>query len=306
MLLLNGDCIEQMQKLKDEGKQIDSVVTDPPYHLTSIVERYGKDGSAPAKDKDGLYQRQARGFMGKEWDGGDIAFRTDTWKLAYDLLKPGGYLLAFSASRNYHRMAVAIEDAGFEIRDQIMWIYGSGFPKSLNIGKAIDKKLGNKRESLGMYDPRSLQDGANRTERPIGNQQVANYESSMVERTKGNSEWEGWGTALKPAHDPIVMARKPLEGTNIDNVLKYGTGAINIDGCRIQGDDTGGERKITTRKSRDENNVWTDDKKPSYFNSYQEAEKEIREFVDDWNKHCEKDCEYEYEDYRVMKVKVSS
>ena len=203
MLLLNGDCIEQMQKLKDEGKQIDSVVTDPPYHLTSIVERYGKDGSAPAKDKDGLYQRQARGFMGKEWDGGDIAFRTDTWKLAYDLLKPGGYLLAFSASRNYHRMAVAIEDAGFEIRDQIMWIYGSGFPKSLNVG-------------------------------------------------------DGWGTALKPAHEPIVMARKPLEGTNIDNVLKYGTGAINIDGCRIQGDDTGGERKTTTRKSRDENNVWTD------------------------------------------------
>mgnify|MGYP000377089811 CR=1 FL=1 len=259
MLLLNGDCIEQMQKLKDEGKQIDSVVTDPPYHLTSIVERYGKDGSAPAKDKDGLYQRQARGFMGKEWDGGDIAFRTDTWKLAYDLLKPGGYLLAFSASRNYHRMAVAIEDAGFEIRDQIMWIYGSGFPKSLNIGKAVDKKQGNERESMGMYDPRSLQDGANRTERAIGNQQVANYESSMVERTKGNSEWEGWGTALKPAHEPIVMARKPLEGTNIDNVLKYGTGAINIDGCRIQGDDTGGERKITTRKSRDENNVWTDE-----------------------------------------------
>ena len=149
MLLLNGDCIEQMQKLKDEGKQIDSVVTDPPYHLTSIVERYGKDGSAPAKDKDGLYQRQARGFMGKEWDGGDIAFRTDTWKLAYDLLKPGGYLLAFSASRNYHRMAVAIEDAGFEIRDQIMWIYGSGFPKSLNIGKAIDKRNGVQGDVIG-------------------------------------------------------------------------------------------------------------------------------------------------------------
>ena len=203
MLLLNGDCIEQMQKLKDEGKQIDSVVTDPPYHLTSIVERYGKDGSAPAKDKDGLYQRQARGFMGKEWDGGDIAFRTDTWKLAYDLLKPGGYLLAFSASRNYHRMAVAIEDAGFEIRDQIMWIYGSGFPKSLNVG-------------------------------------------------------DGWGTALKPAHEPIVMARKPLEGTNKQNIEKYGTGGINIDGCRIQGDDIGGERKITNRKPRDENNVWTD------------------------------------------------
>ena len=257
MLLLNGDCIEQMQKLKDEGKQIDSVVTDPPYHLTSIVERYGKDGSAPAKDKDGLYQRQARGFMGKEWDGGDIAFRTDTWKLAYDLLKPGGYLLAFSASRNYHRMAVAIEDAGFEIRDQIMWIYGSGFPKSLNIGKAIDKRLGNEREVVGTRV--SAFGDADGSETDDGRNLWGKESTKEVELTMGSSEYEGWGTALKPAHEPIVMARKPLEGTNIDNVLKYGTGAINIDGCRIQSDDTGGERKTTTRKSRDENNVWTDD-----------------------------------------------
>ena len=182
MLLLNGDCIEEMQKLIDDGKQVDSVVTDPPYHLTSIVERYGKEGSAPAKDRDGLYQRQARGFMGKEWDGGDIAFRKETWELAYKLLKPGGHLLAFSGSRTYHRMAVAIEDAGFEIRDQIMWIYGSGFPKSLNIG-------------------------------------------------------DGWGTALKPAHEPIVMAKKRLEGTNKQNKDKYGTGGINIDECRIEGND---------------------------------------------------------------------
>ena len=235
MLLLNGDCIEQMQKLKDEGKLVDSVVTDPPYHLTSIVERYGKDGSAPAKDKDGLYQRQARGFMGKEWDGGDIAFRTDTWKLAYDLLKPGGYLLAFSASRNYHRMAVAIEDAGFEIRDQIMWIYGSGFPKSLNIGKAIDKRLGNKREVVGTRV--SAFGDADGSETDDGRNLWGKESTKEVELTKGNSEYEGWGTALKPAHEPIVMARKPLEGSNIDNVLKYGTGAINIDGCRIETDE---------------------------------------------------------------------
>ena len=235
MLLLNGDCIEQMQKLKDEGKQIDSVVTDPPYHLTSIVERYGKKGSAPAKDRDGLYQRQARGFMGKEWDGGDIAFRTDTWKLAYDLLKPGGYLLAFSASRNYHRMAVAIEDAGFEIRDQIMWIYGSGFPKSLNIGKAIDKRLGNKREVVGTRV--SAFGDADGSETDDGRNLWGKESTKEVELTKGNSEYEGWGTALKPAHEPIVMARKPLEGSNIDNVLKYGTGAINIDGCRIETDE---------------------------------------------------------------------
>ena len=254
MLLLNGDCIEQMQKLKDEGKQIDSVVTDPPYHLTSIVERYGKDGSAPAKDKDGLYQRQARGFMGKEWDGGDIAFRTDTWKLAYDLLKPGGYLLAFSASRNYHRMAVAIEDAGFEIRDQIMWIYGSGFPKSLNIGKAIDKRNGVQGDVIGTRKVTSSDIGQNSGWNHL-NTDRGDYEYREI-----MNEYEGWGTALKPAHEPIVMARKPLsEKSIVENVLKHRTGGINIDGCRIQGDDTGGERKITTRKSRDENNVWTDD-----------------------------------------------
>ena len=237
MLLLNGDCIEQMQKLKDEGKQIDSVVTDPPYHLTSIVERYGKEGSAPAKDygQSGAFARTSKGFMGKEWDGGDIAFRSDTWKHAYNLLKPGGYLLAFSASRNYHRMAVAIEDAGFEIRDQIMWIYGSGFPKSLNIGKAIDKRLGNEREVVGTRV--SAFGDADGSETDDGRNLWGKESTKEVELTKGNSEYEGWGTALKPAHEPIVMARKPLEGTNIDNVLKYGTGGINIDGCRIETDE---------------------------------------------------------------------
>jgi len=203
MLLLNGDCIEQMQKLIDDGVQVDSVVTDPPYHLASIVKRFGKEGSAPAQHgTDGAFKRAATGFMGKEWDGGDIAFRPETWELALKLLKPGGHILAFSASRNYHRMAVAIEDAGFEIRDQMMWLYGSGFPKSLNIG-------------------------------------------------------DGWGTALKPAHEPIVMARKFIEGTNKQNKEKYGTGGLNIDGCRIEGEGNT-ERKITNRKTRSEDGVWTD------------------------------------------------
>ena len=180
-MIINGDCIEEMQKLIDDGVQVDSVVTDPPYHLQSIVDRFGKEGSAPAQEgTDGAFARASKGFMGKEWDGGDIAFRKETWELAHKLLKPGGYLLAFSASRNYHRMAVAIEDSGFEIRDQIMWIYGSGFPKSHNLG-------------------------------------------------------DGWGTALKPAHEPIVMARKSIEGTNKNNREKYGTGGINIDECRIEG-----------------------------------------------------------------------
>ena len=252
MLLNNGDCIEVMQRLIDDGVQVDSVVTDPPYHLTSIVERFGKEGSAPVKVNEFFnkengeskgsspYKRSSTGFLGKEWDGGDIAFRQETWELAYKLLKPGGHLLAFSASRNYHRMAVAIEDAGFEIRDQIMWIYGSGFPKSMNIGKSVDKKQGNDREVVGKKkgtyadikrDSETGQDGLHggiARERP----------RVEVMETKGNSEWEGWGTALKPAHEPIVMARKPLsEKSIVDNVLKHGTGGINIDGCRIEGND---------------------------------------------------------------------
>jgi len=186
-MIIHGDCLIEMQRLIDQGVKVDAVITDPPYHLTSITERFGKEGSAPAQHgTDGAFARVSRGFMGKEWDGGDIAFRAETWALCFELLKAGGHLLAFSGSRTYHRMAVAIEDAGFEIRDQIMWIYGSGFPKSLNIGKKIE----------GL---------------------------------------EGWGTALKPAHEPIVLARKPISEKSIaDNVVKHGTGAINIDGCRIE------------------------------------------------------------------------
>jgi len=229
VLLLNGDCLEEMQKLIDDGVQVDSVVTDPPYHLTSITERFGKEGSAPAQyGTDGAFARASKGFMGKEWDGGDIAFRKETWELALKLLKPGGHLLAFSGSRTYHRMAVAIEDAGFEIRDQIMWIYGSGFPKSLNIGKAVDKKLGNERVTVGErtrnVKPFDDDNGWN------SNNTTGNYIY-----TKGNTQYEGWGTALKPAHEPIVLARKPISEKSItDNVLKHETGGINIDACRCK------------------------------------------------------------------------
>jgi DNA modification methylase len=180
--IFNNDCISEMKKMIDEGIKVDSIVTDPPYEL---------------------------GFMGKKWDSSGIAYNSETWNLCLDLLKSGGHLLSFGGSRTYHRMAVAIEDGGFEIRDQIMWLYGSGFPKSLNIGKSVDKKQDN-----------------NRTE---------------IKVTKGNSEYEGWGTGLKPAHEPIVLARKPIsEKTITDNVLKHGTGGINIDGCRVglsEGDD---------------------------------------------------------------------
>jgi len=229
MLLLNGDCTEEMQKMIDEGVQVDSVVTDPPYEL---------------------------GFMGKSWDSTGIAFQKETWELAYQLLKPGGHLLAFSSSRTYHRMAVAIEDSGFEIRDQIMWLYGSGFPKSLNIGKAIDKKQGNEREVVGVQQHPTSKD---RTGNKSPYQAEDSHLDATHEITKGNSEWEGWGTALKPAHEPIVMARKPLsEKSIVDNVLKHGTGGINIDGCRISLE--GETPPSGSAKRVYKNNQYTEDK----------------------------------------------
>ena len=155
--LLLGDCRERLKDLPDCS--VDSIVTDPPYEL---------------------------GFMGKSWDSTGVAYDVAVWAECLRVLKQGGHLLAFGGSRTYHRLAVAIEDAGFQIRDQIMWVYGSGFPKSLNVAK---------------------QDGC--------------------------EVWQGWGTALKPAHEPIVLARKPLDGTVAKNVLTHGVGGINIDGCRV-------------------------------------------------------------------------
>jgi len=237
-----GDCIEILKTLPDNS--VDSIVTDPPYHLTSIVKRFGKEGSAPAQyGTDGAFARASKGFMGKEWDGGDIAFRTDVWKECLRVLKPGGHLLSFGGSRTYHRMAVAIEDAGFEVRDQIMWIYGSGFPKSHNIGKAIDKIQGNESKIKG-FVPRYPE--GTRGEKSTG--ESSWFGGNGFEEQPGmkpvfeiNNEWEGWGTALKPAHEPICMARKPLSEKSIaENVLKHGTGGINIDDCRI------GNETITT------------------------------------------------------------
>lgn len=187
----HGDCLDVMARLADEGLRVDSVVTDPPYHLASIVSRLGSPDAAPIQSKQtGVYARSSSGFMGQQWDGGDIAFRPETWRLAFALLKPGAHLVAFSATRTYHRMVCAIEDAGFEIRDQLAWMYGTGFPKSHNL----------------------------------------------------DGEWEGWGTALKPAWEPIVLARKPLLGSVPDNMGLFGTGAINIDGCRIHAPDAQGGR----------------------------------------------------------------
>ena len=259
MLLLNGCCRKQMKKLQRRKIMVDAIVTDPPYHLQSIVDRFkntSPDDDTYTSEKvrnrsDGFSRLAGTGFMGKEWDGGDIAFDPMTWSLCLGLLKPGGHLIAFSASRNYHRMAVAIEDAGFEIRDQIMWIYGSGFPKSHNIGKQVDKIQGNEREIVGKGKPMSS----------LGVLHDDSWESdNNYNETKGDTEWEGWGTALKPAHEPIVLARKPISEKSIaDNVLEWRTGAINIDGCRIESDDVSVDRKKVVRKSRSDEGVWTNE-----------------------------------------------
>jgi len=193
---------------------VDSIVTDPPYEL---------------------------GFMGKSWDASGIAFNIEVWQEALRVIKPGGHLIAFSGSRTYHRMAVAIEDAGFQIRDQIMWVYGSGFPKSHNISKGIDKAAGAEREVVGEkispdgipYSSRRI----NQSGPSVGGNAYGDYgnggNSITAPATAAAQQWDGWGTALKPAHEPMVLARKPLEGTVANNVLTYGTGGLNIDGSRV-------------------------------------------------------------------------
>lgn len=234
----HGDCREIMRSLASEGALFDACVTDPPYHLTSIVKRFGAANAAPAKDRDGLYKRASSGFMGKTWDGGDIAANPETWRLVYDLLKPGAHLLAFGGTRTYHRMACAIEDAGFEIRDQMAWMYGSGFPKSHDVSKAIDKAAGAEREVVGVEKVHDIRNGHGRAQgeglHASGRDGPVYMNRELTApATDAARQWQGWGTALKPAWEPICVARKPLIGTVAENVLQYGTGAINIDGCRV-------------------------------------------------------------------------
>ena len=285
--LLNGNCLDVLKTLKDNS--IDSIVTDPPYGLS---------------------------FMGKKWDY-DVP-SVEMWSECFRVLKPGGHLLSFSSARTYHRMVVNVEDAGFEIRDQIMWVYGSGFPKSLNIGKAIDKRRGNNDtirswlKSLGDRDelakaaqvtPRQIdhyigentpcpqmltyerfilicdyfknypdwsdtmfpkvgkkigekthsRSGGNDYAKVVGSKSNQKIEDINELATDEAKQYEGWGTALKPSHEPIVMARKPIiEKTVANNVMEHGTGAINIDDCRVKLQD--GESYTI--------NTWDDDAKP--------------------------------------------
>ena len=216
--LHHGDCLEVMRAMPSNS--VDSIVTDPPYGLS---------------------------FMGKRWDY-DVP-SVDVWAECLRVLKPGGHLLAFAGTRTQHRMAVRIEDAGFEIRDMIAWVYGSGFPKSLDVSKALDKAAGAEREVVGVREDFARRAGL--AERPNtanagGYANPQNAGQITAPATEAARQWKGWGTALKPALEPITMARKPLVGTVAANVLEHGAGALNIDGSRV---DAGDGRPLIESKS---------------------------------------------------------
>lgn len=197
--IYNGSMLDMLEII--EPNSIDSIVCDPPYELN---------------------------FMGKGWDRTGIAFQPETWRKCYEVLKPGGYLLAFGGSRTFHRIAVAIEDAGFEIRDTIMWLYGSGFPKSLDISKAIDKKLGARRKVVGKKEKqKSRWNMDSETRFKLVDRDITLPSSGLAKK------YAGYGTSLKPAYEPIIVARKPFKSSVAENIMKYGVGGLNIDECRV-------------------------------------------------------------------------
>jgi len=251
--LRHGDCIELMRELPDNS--IDSIVTDPPYGLEFMGKEWdapwkfgkvewadeGTDKSHPFRDGSARVEYGIGGTASL----GFQAWFTEVATEALRVLKPGGHLLAFGGTRTYHRLAVAIEDAGFEIRDSMIWLYGSGFPKSHDVSKAIDKMQGAKRQ-------KKLVQAANPKVTGRGKSGDLSASRPFIEKalrenagwhavdddtpiSSNAKQWQGWGTALKPAHEPIVVARKPLIGTVAENVLEWGVGAMNIDGCRISG-----------------------------------------------------------------------
>ena len=226
--LINADCLEAMTRAKPES--VDAIVTDPPYGLA---------------------------FMGKQWDHGVPG--APFWQAALRVAKPGAHLLAFGGTRTYHRLACAIEDAGWEIRDCLMWVYGSGFPKSLDVSKAIDKAAGAEREVVGVSTNGSGAQPNKLSNHTTGDTGIGYADGSgktfniTAPATEAAKQWEGWGTALKPAFEPIILARKPFPTTVAANVLEHGTGGLNIDGCRVEanGDKLGGGRVSTTTEGWD-------------------------------------------------------
>lgn len=210
ILLLCGDNRDVLREIPTGS--VDSILTDPPYALVSASSKSG--------------------FMGKSWDTGETAFSREFWRECYRVLKPGGFVVAFGGTRTFHRLAYAIEDAGFHVRDMLAWLYGSGFPKSHNVSKGIDKAAGHAEDRGYIETTGGLHGGTGNTVGTYTGRQLSDVPFSDAAK-----QWDGWGTALKPALEPICLARKPLIGTVAANVLTHGTGAINVDGCRIETDE---------------------------------------------------------------------
>ena len=245
--IICGDCLEVLKKFPDNS--IDTIITDPPYNLVSITKRFGKENSKPAQyGNDGSFSRLSKGFMGKEWDGTGIAFNKEVWEECFRVAKPGATLMAFGGTRTYHRLACAIEDAGWIIKDCIMWLYGSGFPKSLNISKQLDKKAGKKGEKYIREDfiKRSNKLPQRKSQVICGQKGIYNKPA-----TPEAKQWEGYGTALKPAYEPIIMAMKPNDGSYAENALRWGVAGMWIDGGRVESK----PRLTGTRKDGDEINA---------------------------------------------------
>lgn len=250
--IYNGDMLDMLQVIEPES--IDAIVCDPPYEL---------------------------GFLNKSWDSTGISFKKETWQNCFEVLKPGGYLLAFGGSRTYHRIACAIEDAGFEIRDCIMYLYGTGFPKSMDIAKALEGKL-----TLGSLNPKDFKK-LNGEQVTRGNWGYATMQLEQGYRNKNYDteaesetylgklepttdlakEWQGWGTCLKPAYEPIIVARKPFKGSVVDNIIKYRVGGLNIDECRIENtnaDNYDLEKRQVSKAVGSNNDGWFLDKMRNY------------------------------------------
>lgn len=201
--VVNRDCLEGMREMEENS--VDAIVTDPPYGLS---------------------------FMGRDWDHGVPG--VPYWQEALRVAKPGAHLLAFGGTRTHHRLMVAIEDAGWELRDCCMWIFGSGMPKGLDVGKAIDKAAGAERKIIGTAPGMGKQNPEwNGTAKGRKDNSFKPVYAITAPATDAAKQWDGWSTALKPSYEPVILARKPLDGTVAETVLKWGCGGLNIDGCRI-------------------------------------------------------------------------
>lgn len=230
--ILLGDCADELRNLNDAST--DSVVTDPPYGLSKepdireVLTKWmaGED-----------YTHRGGGFMGKSWDS--FVPGPAVWREVYRVLKPGGYALVFAGTRTQDLMTMALRLAGFEVRDVIEWLYFSGFPKSMDVGKSFDKMAGAERQVVG-HNPGTNQDVRGNAYKSDNSDRDRLLSPITAPATPLARKWDGWRTALKPAHEPIIVVRKPLSGTVAENVEKWGTGAINVGGCMI------GNEEITT------------------------------------------------------------